>query len=141
MEHLNFDDGIKYLAINGDENRVIAVNPTDTGIISRYHEILPKFEELTEKYKNFKSDNMNDSEIAEINAELDRQAREFIDYIIGSPVADIAFRKTNCLSVSGGSTIFENFLTAYINYMTPTIQKEYEKSKKRIEKYTKQVRK
>ncbi len=129
MQSLNFEDGLKRLAINGDENRIIVVNPTDVGIVTRYREKLPEIEKLS-------ANTENSEEIPDI---LDRKVREFVDYIIGSPVSEIAFGKTNCLSMAGGQTIFENFLTAYMEYMKPEIKAEYERSRKRIEKYTGQL--
>lgn len=48
MQSLDFDDGLKRLAINGDENRIIVVNPTDVGILARYREKLPEIEGLSE---------------------------------------------------------------------------------------------
>ena len=129
MQSINFDDGLKRLAINGDENRVIVVNPTDVGIVARYREKLPEIEKLS-------AETENSEEIPDI---LDKKVREFVDYIIGSPVSETVFGKTNCISMAGGQTIFENFLTAYMEYMKPEIKAEYERSKKRVEKYTAQL--
>lgn len=129
MQSLNFEDGLKRLAINGDENRIIIVNPTDVGIVVRYREKLPEIKKLS-------ADTENQEEIPDI---LDKKIREFVDYIIGSPVSEIAFGKTNCLSMASGHTIFENFLTAYMDYMKPEIKAEYELSKKRVEQYTTQL--
>lgn len=129
MQSLDFDDGLKRLAINGDENRIIVVNPTDVAIVARYREKLPEIERLS-------AETEDSEEIPEI---LDKKVREFVDYIIGSPVSEIVFGKTNCISMAGGHTIFENFLTAYMEYMKPEIKAEYERSKKRVEKYTKQL--
>nr|DAM48011.1 MAG TPA: hypothetical protein [Caudoviricetes sp.] len=135
MNNLEFDDGLKRLAINGDENRIITINPTDIAVIKRYNEVIPQLDELSEKYKEIPQE-----KTVEAISELDKKAREFIDYIIGSPVSETVFGTANCLSYAGGQTIFENFLTAYMNYMTPAIKSEYEKSKKRIEKYTKHIK-
>lgn len=135
MNNLEFDDGLKRLEINGDENRIITINPTDIAVIKRYNEVIPQLDELSEKYKEIPQE-----KTVEAISELDKKAREFIDYIIGSPVSETVFGTANCLSYAGGQTIFENFLTAYMNYMTPAIKSEYEKSKKRIEKYTKHIK-
>ena len=129
MQSINFDDGLKRLAINGDENRVIVVNPTDVGIVARYREKLPEIKKLSAETENFE----------EIPHILDKKVREFVDYIIGLPVSETVFGKTNCISMAGGQTIFENFLTAYMEYMKPEIKAEYERSKKRVEKYTAQL--
>ena len=139
MQNLEFNDGLKRLAINGDESRVIVINPSDIGIISRYNEVVPKLDEIIGKYDNIKNPTLEKA--AEIISELDTEARKIIDYIIGSPVSETVFGTANCLSSAGGQTIFENFLAAYMEYMTPAINDEFEKSKKRVEKYTKQVKK
>lgn len=135
MNNLEFNDGLERLAINGDENRIIIINPTDISVIKRYNEVIPQLDELTEKYKEVPQD-----KTIEIISELDKKAREIIDYIIGSPVSETVFGTANCLSYAGGQTIFENFLTAYMDYMTPTIKSEYDKSQKRVKKYTNQLK-
>lgn len=135
MNNLEFDDGLKRLAINGDENRIITINPTDIAVIKRYNEVIPQLDELSEKYKEIPQE-----KTVEAISELDKKAREFIDYIIGSSVSETVFGNSNCLSFAGGQTIFENFLTAYMDYMTPAIKSEYDKSKKRIRKYTNQIK-
>lgn len=135
MNNLEFNDGLERLAINGDENRIITINPTDISVIKRYNEVIPQLDELTEKYKEVPQD-----QTIEIISELDKKAREIIDYIIGSPVSETVFGIANCLSYAGGQTIFENFLTAYMDYMTPAIKSEYDKSQKRIKKYTNQLK-
>lgn len=134
MENLQFNDGLKRLAINGDESRIITINPTDISIVKRYNEVIPQLDELSEKYKEIPQE-----KTVEAVSELDRKAREFIDYIIGAAVSDTVFGTANCLSYAGGQTIFENFLTAYMDYMTPAIKSEYDRSKNRIQKYTNQI--
>lgn len=135
MTNLEFNDGLKRLAINGDENRIITINPTDIAVIKRYNEVIPQLDRLSEKYKDVPQE-----KTVEIISELDKKAREIIDYIIGFPVAETVFGTANCLSYAGGQTIFENFLTAYMEYMKPEIKAEYERSKKRIKKYTNQLK-
>ena len=134
MTNLEFNDGLKRLAINGDENRIITINPTDISIVKRYNEVIPQLDELSEKYKQ-----ISQEKVVEAVSELDRKAREFIDYIIGAEVSVTVFGTANCLSYAGGQTIFENFLTAYMDYMTPAIKSEYDKSKNNIQKYTNQI--
>lgn len=135
MTNLEFNDGLKRLSINGNENRIITINPTDIAVIKRYNEVIPQLDELSEKYKEVPQE-----KTVEIISELDKKAREIIDYIIGFPVAETVFGTANCLSYAGGQTIFENFLTAYMEYMKPEIKAEYERSKKRIKKYTNQLK-
>lgn len=61
MQSLNFEDGLKCLAINGDENRVIVVNPTDVGIVKRYKEKFPEIEKLSKDFFWFCIDTFSNS--------------------------------------------------------------------------------
>lgn len=140
MNSLNFDDGYKTLMINNDETRTIRINPTDRNIVTRYCETVKKVEELSQKYNSMEKEGVSTEKFAEIEKKLDREARDLVDFIVGSKVADIAFDVVNCLSLAGGTSILENFLTAYINYMKPSIKAEYEKARKRVKKYTNQAK-
>lgn len=134
MQNLNFNDGLVRFAINGDESRVITINPTDFGIINRFSNAQTELDKLSESYEDNEKNNI------EAVAELDKKAREIIDHIVGSPVSDIVFGDVNCLSLSGGQPIFVNFLEAYKDYLEPKIKAEMKKSKARVAKYTKQVK-
>ena len=45
MQSLNFDEGIKSFAINGDESRVIRFNPADPDMMTRYYKALQMLKE------------------------------------------------------------------------------------------------
>lgn len=138
MQNLNFNDGLVRLAINGDESRVITINPTDFGILTRYKEAEPKIEKIIDNATSKLTD--NDEENIKLLEEFDAEMKKIIDFIAGSPVSEIAFGTTNCISLAGGNYIFMNFLEAYVSYFEPKFKEEFKKSKSRIEKYTKQVK-
>lgn len=138
MQSLKFNDGLVRLAINGNESRVITINPTDFGILTRFEEAEPKIEKIIEDAQNKETGDKKDG--VKLLAELDKKLKEMVDFIVGSPVSDIVFGNTNCISLAGGSYIFMNFLEAYISYLEPKIKGEFEKSKAKIEKYTRQVK-
>ena len=140
-KNINLNDGYEEITINNDPNRVIRVNPTDTNIIRRYNETIKEIDELSKKYENIQDDELTLDEKTQIISDLDIEARKQLDYIVGSPIADIVFGNANCMSVAGGQTIYENFLDAYIAYMEPAIKAEYKKSRQRVAKYTNQAKK
>lgn len=138
MQNLQFNDGLVRLAINGNESKIIEINPTDFGMVSRYQKMQDKLEELTQKYSDIAE---NDTETGmKILEQLDAEVRKIVDFIVGSEISDTVFGSVNCLSFAGGATIFENFLEAYSNYLEPAIKAEFEKSQEKISKYTKQVK-
>ena len=138
--NINLSDGFKEVTINNDPNRVIRINPTDVNFISRYNETVKKIDELSEKYANVKEDELFLEEQAETISNIDKQAKEYLDYIVGSPVSETVFGTSSCLSFSDGKTVLENFLEAYVGFMTPAIKEEYKKSRQRVNKYTSQAK-
>ena len=138
--NINLSDGFKEVTINNDKNRVIRINPTDINFITRYNETVKKLDELNEKYANIKEDDLSLEEQSKIISEIDNQAKEYLDYIVGSPVSEIVFGTASCLSLSGGQTVLENFLESYVGFMAPTIKEEYKKSRQRVNKYTSQAK-
>lgn len=129
---LNFDDGYKTYEINGDPNRVIKINPADVGILKRLQAAQDSISALQSKY--------NSIDTPEALAECDKDLRAIIDDVFASPVADIAFGGSNCLSLAGGSSIYENFLNAIIPIVQETVKEESKASEKRISKYTDRVK-
>lgn len=129
---LNFDDGYKTYEINGDPNRVIKINPADVGILKRLQAAQDSISALQSKYNSINT--------PEALAECDKDLRAIIDDVFAAPVADIAFGGSNCLSLAGGSSIYENFLNAIIPIVQETVKEESKASEKRISKYTDRVK-
>ena len=130
--NLSFNDGYKTYEINGDPNRVIKINPADVGILKRLQAAQDSISALQEKYNTINT--------PEALAECDKDLRDIIDDVFAAPVADIAFGDTNCLSLAGGSSIYENFLNAIIPIVQETVKEESKASEKRISKYTDRVK-
>lgn len=134
--NLNYNEGVKTFSINGDESRVISVNLTDFGILNR-------FEEASKKIKAY-IDNFDSSEIGNENEEdkelyllknSDRFVREQIDYIFNSPVSDIAFGKTNCLSLVQGEPLYYRFFEVIIPEIRNALKDEKRKQNEKTQKY------
>lgn len=138
-EVLKFNDGFKEFAVNGDGNRIVRFNPCDFAIVERANASAKRLEKIEEKYKNAESENAEDFE--KIAAECNADIRAEINVVFGNDVCTPAFGDTNCLSLAGGSPIFENFLNAMLDIVKKEMDKETSKSKKKIAVYTNQVKK
>ncbi len=128
MKSIRFDDGFHEYAINGDETRVIRVNPSDFGILAR-------LKVAEESMKDIKIENTPEG-----IAEFDRLAREQIDKVFGEGTAQIVFGRTNCASMAGGKPIYINFLEAFAPIIKADVEAEKKKSDANIKKYTSQVK-
>lgn len=128
MKSIRFDEGFHEYAINGDETRVIRVNPADLAIVKR-------LEAAKEAMKDAKIENTPEG-----MAEFDRMAREQIDMVFGEGTAETAFGRTNCASLAGGKPVYVNFLEAIAPIIEADIRAEMKKHDENVKKYTSQVK-
>ena len=138
MQSINFNDGYKEFAVNGDENNVIRVNVTDINIVNRMKEAMNKCDEAMEKL------DVNGKATPDVLLKADTEIRATIDEAFGSDICTHAFGSTNALSpVSDGKPICISFLEAF----TPIIMNEIKEVKaassvmleEKTDKYIKQV--
>lgn len=157
MNNLSFDEGYREFCINGDETRVIKINPSDTSFIERYREAMNNIEAFMTELENTDGININangeledneyEDKIGEFNklADLLRDVRiklnEQIDFIFNAKVSDIVFGKQSPLANISGQYLFARFLNAVAPVIEETFHKDIEASNKRINKYKKQYEK
>ena len=146
MDSLNFNEGYKELAINGDESRVIRIDLTDYGMIERLNESYKKIDEFQKNCEDINinadgtpADKLNTS--AEMLTKFRTLIEEQIDYILDSKVSKIVFGNKNPLSTVNGVPLYQGFLNALAPYIKEVMQREQKESKKKIEKYTKVLKK
>lgn len=143
--NINFDDGIEEITINNDKNRVLRVNVRDIGILDRVQHVADNFQNqiktLGEELTITSDGEATVPEIAETVRKInDEMCKEF-DSIFYDGASEIVFGNQNPLSMSNGNTIFNNFMTAFAEYIKPFIEKETKKMQKNIEKYRKAYKK
>lgn len=143
--NINFDDGIEEITINNDKNRVLKVNVRDIGILDRVQHVADNFQNqiktLGEELIITSDGEAAVPEIAEVVRRINQEMRTEFDSIFYDGASEIVFGKQNPLSMSNGNTIFNNFMTAFAEYIKPFIEKETKKMQKNIEKYRKAYKK
>lgn len=139
--NINFDDGIQEITINNDNNRILRVNVRDIGILDRVQRVADNFQEkiktLGDELTITSDGEATVPEIAEAVRRMNQEMRTEFDNIFYDGASEIVFGKQNPLSMSNGNTIFNNFMTAFAEYIKPFIEKETKKMQKNIEKYRK----
>lgn len=137
MQSLNFKTPLKTYAINDDENTVIKINTTDYGLVERLESLTKRTNELVQKYKDMKPEDVTIG----IFVDVDKEIRREIDYVLGEGVSQGAFGGVNCLSLcEDGSMIFENFLNCVVPVIVSDIENAHAQQSKHIEKYLKQAK-
>ena len=128
MKSIRFDEGFHEYAINGDESRVIRVNPSDFGIIER----------LTAAQNAMA--NVTIDNTPEGIAAFDKFAREQIDMVFGEGTSAVVFGRTHLASPANGKPLYVNFLEAFAPIIKADLEAECKKSDANIKKYTSQVK-
>ena len=143
--NINFDDGIEEITINNDKNRVLRVNVRDIGILDRVQHVADNFQNQIKTLGEERTITSNGEatvpEIAETVRKINDEMRSEFDSIFYDGASEIVFGNQNPLSMSNGNTIFNNFMTAFAEYIKPFIEKETKKMQKNIEKYRKAYKK
>ena len=133
MRSINFDDGCRTYAINGDENRVIRVNVTDLNALERFGRATEKMDELI-------ADSRGEDVTPEKLAELDHIIREQFDLIFGEGMCETVFGRVNILSaVTDGRMLIESFLDAFLPVIREDIAAAAQASNERVNKYIEPV--
>lgn len=148
MKSINFDDGLKSFAINGDESRVIRFNPGDPNIMPRAKEACKRISQWQEELKaiNLNPDGtlVNESDDAsEALSSFNTMLREELNYIFNADVYDTVFAGQSplCIVESDKKFLFEAFLFPAIDLVSEEIEAFAGDSEKRIAKYTKEYHK
>ena len=80
MQSIDFNSGnYKEYAINGDENRVIRINVSDVGIITRIQDAMSKADNIAEEV----SEREKNEDRTQLLKEYDQRAREMVNDIFG----------------------------------------------------------
>ena len=108
MQSIDFNSGnYKEYAINGDENRVIRINVSDVGIITRIQDAMSNADNIAEEV----SEREKNEDRTQLLKEYDQRAREMVNDIFGSDVCTAALGSVNVFSVaSNGKPVLVNFL-------------------------------
>lgn len=108
MQSIDFNSGnYKEYAINGDENRVIRINVSDVGIITRIQDAMSKADNIAEEV----SEREKNEDRTQLLKEYDQRAREMVNDIFGSNVCTAALGGINVFSMgSNGKPVLFNFL-------------------------------
>lgn len=124
---LSFDDGYKNIELNGNPDKIIRINPTDTQFINRisgFDENNPDFEKL-----KLAADSVD---------KLDMAVKDLINEIFGYDISLIVFGTDSCLSPAGGQPIFMNFMQCIFAYINECSVEERKKSQEKLNSYAAQ---
>lgn len=128
----------KKFRINGDNNLIIELNPSDMNIIARLNDATPKLESLQRKALKLSSDKDIDlSSTAKLLKEVDDEMRELVDYIFNADVSSKCAADGSMYDPMGGMYRYEHILDKLMKLYEDNLAEEYKRMKVRINKYAK----
>lgn len=135
----------KEFSIDGDGNRILALDTSDMNVIVRLEEVYPAIQELAVEAQN-RIANVKDSEdgsemsplndISEILKDIDRKMREKVDYIFDADVSAKCAPKGNMFDPVNGEFRFEHIIDVLTTLYTENLSVEFKKMQDRVKKHT-----
>ena len=119
----------KKIRIDGDDNRILEINTSDLGIVTRIEQLGPKIDELSKKATEFAEKDIEKdfSDFANTLADLDKEMREIMDEIFQTNVSEVCVPDGTMFDPVNGSQKWEIILTALMQLYDESVTREMEK--------------
>lgn len=115
--------------LNGDNSKIVELNPHDTDIVNRLDEAYPKIADAMEKLANLDAD--SETFKKDILA-CDKAIRDQIDYIFDSPVSAVCVSSGRMYDLYNGEFAYEKVIMTLSKVYAEEFESEYKKLKNRV---------
>ena len=132
----------KKFRINGDNTKILELNVSDMGIVSRLDEAYPKLMALQDKVSAIADINeeAGDMELLSTTAsklnEIDGEMREILDFIFQSNVSEICGSEGSMYDPIEGTFRYEHIISTLVRLYENNLNAEFNKMKENISKHT-----
>lgn len=127
----------KKIRIDGDATKIIELNLSDMGIISRLNESYAKLDTMAvEVAELLQVDTDDTDELTSKLSKIDKDMKDLIDYTFDSPIAEVCSYGGTMYDLLNGKFRFEHIIEQLSTLYTDNIQSELAKTKARISKHT-----
>lgn len=138
--------GKKRIRVNGDNSKIITINPNDTKVLERLTTGYPKYMEWHNEYIKTleKKEAISDTstleywkEIAEVLSTIDNKLRELINYIFNVDISSVLDDDGSmCDVLETGETRFDTILFEFLQFYGDNIANNFKKMKERSQSHT-----
>ena len=134
----------KRFRIDGDNNRILLLNTSDFGVISRLKEMYPKLTNMAVDAQDEELDfgSEDDDDFTRIDkagaaiSAVDKKMRDGIDYIFDSNVSEVCAPDGTMYDMFNGRFRFEYVIEKIVELYTKQVKKEYNAMSNRLKKHT-----
>ena len=125
--------------INGDNNRILELNVSDMGIITRVNEIYPKLQKLAVEASKLTFDDDDESTLNRAGTtikEIDLKMRELIDELFDSNVSEICAPSGSMYDPFDGKFRFEHIIESLAELYSNNFSEQFKKMSANVNKHT-----
>lgn len=132
--------------INGDNNKILELNTSDMGIITRLSELYPKLQELADKASKIGANDEASDDDGEFKAQVDRMGaqlkeidkgmREYLDELFDANVSEICAPYGTMYDIVNGKFRYDDIIDKLADLYEANIEKETKALKSRLAKKT-----
>ena len=138
LKDLSFSTKKKF-RIDGDQNRVIEIDPSDMNILVRLEDTYPKIKQLaisaSEKMSTISEDDSL-TDVAEVLRGIDTEMRKYMDYIFDADVSAKCAPSGNMFDPTNGQFRFEHIIEVLTQLYANNITSEFKKMQDNVKKHT-----
>lgn len=131
----------KKFRINGDNSRILELNPSDVNILQRlsvgYNDLLELADKVTAL--NIPTEGESEEQLKEMADQLsaiDQQMREKVDYIFDANVSEVCAGASSMYDPMNGKFRWEHIIEAIGRLYGTSFKKEFDQLSKRVAKHT-----
>jgi len=134
----------KRIRINGDDTKIIEINVSDMGVITRLQEAYDRLVSLANKYNlqeeeskaETEANGIEDEEIVKTLQVLDTEMRELIDFIFQANVSEVCADDGTMADPINGQFRFEHIIEKFLAVYDKNFTDEFKKMSKNVKKHT-----
>lgn len=133
----------KRFRIDGDNKRILYLNTSDFGVISRLKETYPKLTSLASDVSgeefDIKSDDTEYEKLEKASRfvdTIDQKMRKLVDYIFSSNVSEVCAPDGTMYDLFNGKFRFEHIIEKLADLYDKQVRSEYSKMSSRMKKHT-----
>lgn len=132
----------KRFRINGDSSKILELNTSDVGIVSRLSKLYPKLQKLAEEATTFSEEELNDNSeegLAKFAGKLetiDSKMSKLVDELFDAEVSAVCKDGGSMYDPFSGMFRFEHIINTLSKLYENNFNDEFTKIRKRVDKHT-----
>ena len=132
----------KKFSVNGDPNKIIELDVSDLGVVTRINDQYPLLQKLSDKVGNLSSkvEGLNEVDMLSVTSkelkEIDAEMRKAVDTIFDYPVSKVCVPTGSMYDPIGGRLRYEHLVDTLIKLYDENLNSEIKKIQARVSKHT-----